>query len=146
MIASRVFKSPKLYLPPTFYVFDVTVYIFLYCISIVTLFYLCVLVTQLCLALCDPTDYSLPGFSVRGTLQARILEWIAILFSRGTSQPRDRTLVSCITGRFFTFKFFCPFTFTLKWLTHHRITILVYSKFDCILYQSVVQFCIILCY
>ena len=108
--------------------------------------YICVLFTQSCLTLCNPTDYSLPGFSVYGTLQARILEWIAILFSRGTSQPRDWTLVSCITGRFFTFKFFCPFTFTLKWLTHHRITILVCSKFDCILYQYVVQFCIISCY
>ena len=43
-----------------------------------------------------------PGFSVRGILLGRILEWIAIPFSRGTSQPRDQTLVSCIAGRFFT--------------------------------------------
>ena len=63
---------------------------------------LCVLVAQSCLTLCNPTDYSLPGFSVHGILQARILEWIAIPFSRGTSQLRDRTLVSCITDRFFT--------------------------------------------
>ena len=61
-----------------------------------------VLVAQSCLTLCDPMDYSLLGFSVHGILQARILDWIAIPFSRGTSQPRDRTLVSCITGRFFT--------------------------------------------
>ena len=60
------------------------------------------LVTQSCLTLCDPTDCSPPGFSVHGILQARILEWIAIPFSRGTSQPRDWTLVSCIAGRFFT--------------------------------------------
>ena len=59
----------------------------------------CVWITQLCPALCDPMNCSLPGFSVHGTLQARILEWIAIPFSRGSSQPRDRTLVSC---RFFT--------------------------------------------
>ena len=52
--------------------------------------------------LCNPTDYNLSGFSVHGILQARILEWIAIPFSRGTSQPRGRTLVSCIAGRFFT--------------------------------------------
>ena len=61
--------------------------------------------TQLCMlcpALCDPMDCRLPGFSVHGILQARILGWVAILFSRGTSQPRDWTLVSCITGRFFT--------------------------------------------
>ena len=61
-----------------------------------------VLVAQSCLTLCDPMDYGLPGFSVHGILQARILEWIAFPFSRGTSQPRDGTLVSCITGRFFT--------------------------------------------
>ena len=47
-------------------------------------------------------DCSLPGSYVHGILQARILEWVAILFSKGSSQPRDRTWVSCITGRFFT--------------------------------------------
>ena len=51
---------------------------------------------------CDPMDYSLPGFSVPGILQARILEWVAISFSRGSSQPRNQTWVSCIAGRFFT--------------------------------------------
>ena len=51
---------------------------------------------------CNPTDCSPPGFSVHGILQARILEWIAIPFSRGASQPRDWTLVSCIAGKFFT--------------------------------------------
>ena len=60
------------------------------------------LVHHSCLTLCDPTDYSLPGFSVHGILQARIPEWIVIPFSRGSSQPRDRTQVSCIAGRFFT--------------------------------------------
>ena len=44
--------------------------------------------------LCDPMDYSLPGFSVHGILQARILEWVAMPFSRGSPQPRDRTHVS----------------------------------------------------
>ena len=52
--------------------------------------------------LCDPMDCSPPGSSVHGILQARILEWVAISFSRGSSQPRDRTQVSCIAGRFFT--------------------------------------------
>ena len=47
-------------------------------------------------------DYSLPASSVYGILQARILEWVAIPFSRGSSQPRDRTQISCIAGRFFT--------------------------------------------
>ena len=47
------------------------------------------LVSQLCLTLCDSMDCSLPGFSVRGILQARILEWVAIPFSKGSSQPRE---------------------------------------------------------
>ena len=50
-----------------------------------------VLVTQPCLTLCDPIDYSLPGSSVRGLLQARILKWIAIPSSRESSRPRNRT-------------------------------------------------------
>ena len=45
---------------------------------------------------------SLPRSSIHGILQARILEWVAIPFSRGSSQPRDQTWVSCIAGRFFT--------------------------------------------
>ena len=61
-----------------------------------------VLVTQSCRTLCDPMDCSLPGCSVHGILQARILEWVAISFSRGTSWPRDQTRVSWITHRFFT--------------------------------------------
>ena len=62
----------------------------------------CVLVAQLYPTLCDPLGYNLPGSSVHGILQARILEWVAISFSRGSSQPRDQTRVSCITGIFFT--------------------------------------------
>ena len=61
-------------------------------------------VTQSCLTLCDPMDCSTPGSSVHVILQARILEWVAILFSRGSSQPRNRTPVSCIAGRFFTIR------------------------------------------
>ena len=49
-----------------------------------------------------PMDYSLPGSSVHGILQARILEWVTIPFSRGFSQPRDQTWVSHIAGKFFT--------------------------------------------
>ena len=60
------------------------------------------LAAQLCPTLCDHMDCSLPGSSVHGTLQARILEWVFIPFSRGSSWPRDRTQVSCITDRFFT--------------------------------------------
>ena len=53
------------------------------------LMYVYVLVAQLCPTLCDPMVYSLPGFSIHGIIQARILEWVAIPFSRGSSQPRD---------------------------------------------------------
>ena len=59
-------------------------------------------VTQSYPTLCDPMDCSLPGSSIHGIFQARILEWVAISFSRGSSQPRDRTLVSHIAGRRFT--------------------------------------------
>ena len=59
-------------------------------------------VTQLCLTLCDPVDCSPPGSSVHGILQARILEWVAMPSSRGSSKPRDQTqisYVSCIGGQ-----------------------------------------------
>ena len=59
-------------------------------------------VAKTCLTLWDPMDRSLPGSSVHGIFQAVVLEWIAISFSRGSSQPRDRTRVSCIVDRRFT--------------------------------------------
>ena len=61
-----------------------------------------VLAAQLCLNLCDTMDCSPPGCSVHGILQARILEWVAIPFSRESSWPKDQTWVSCIAGRLFT--------------------------------------------
>ena len=54
-------------------------------------------VTQSCPALCDQIDYT-----IHGILQARILEWVAFPFSRGSSKPRDRAQVSHIAGGFFT--------------------------------------------
>ena len=60
---------------------------------------------ELCLTLCKAMDCSLPGSSVHGILQARILEWVATPFSRGSSWPRDQTHVfcySCIASGFFT--------------------------------------------
>ena len=59
-------------------------------------------VAQSCLTLCDSMDCSPPGFSTHGVFQARIMEGVAISFSRGSSPPRDRTQVSCIEGRRFT--------------------------------------------
>ena len=52
---------------------------------------------QACRTLCDPVDDK-----VHRILQARVLEWVAVPFSRGSSQPRDRTQISRIGGRFFT--------------------------------------------
>ena len=60
-----------------------------------------VFVAQLYPTLCDPMDCSLPGFSIHGILQGRILEWVAIPFFRGSSWPRDQIQVSWIAGRFF---------------------------------------------
>ena len=73
--------------------------------SIYICVFVCVLVTHLCPTLCNSTDCSSPDSSVHGILQVRILEWVAIPFSRGSSWPRDWTWVSCVsctTGRFFT--------------------------------------------
>ena len=66
-----------------------------------------------------PHGYSSPGSSVLGILQARILEWVAIPFSRGSSQPRDQIQVSPIAGRFFTF-----------WATISPLRGEIYKKID----------------
>ena len=58
--------------------------------------FVALLVTKLCLTLCDPMDFSPPASSVHGILQARILQWVAMPFSRGSSWPRDWTHVFCI--------------------------------------------------
>ena len=59
-------------------------------------------IAQSCPTLCDPMDCSLPGFLVHGIFQARVLEWVAISFSRRSSWPRDRTQISRVVGRHFT--------------------------------------------
>ena len=80
-------------------------------------------------------DYSLPGSSAYGILQARILEWVAILFSGGSSQPRDWTQVSCITGRFFT-------NWAMREALHIWIYIYMYEKWKCLLLSHVWLFVI----
>ena len=64
---------------------------------VVFLLLVCCSVSTLCLTLCDPTDCSRPGSSVHGISQARIVEWVAISFSRGCSRPRDQNRISCIS-------------------------------------------------
>ena len=82
--------------------FLLKVWFFSYIISSKIVHYLYVLVAQLCPTLCDPINCNLPGSSVHRYLQARILEWVAIPFSRGSSWPRNWTQISCTAGKFFT--------------------------------------------
>ena len=84
---------------------DVYVYIYIYIHIFIYMMCVCVCVcvcvhAQWCQTLSDPMDCSLPGSSVHGILQARILEWVAISFSKGSLQPKDWTWVPCIAGRF----------------------------------------------
>ena len=71
-------------------------------LGIKTMINLVTLITQSCPILWDTMDYSPLGSSVHGLLQAKILEWVAISFSRGSSQVRDREWFSCTAGRLFT--------------------------------------------
>ena len=84
------------------------------------------LVTQLYPTLCDPMDYRLPDFYVYEIVQARVLVWVAMPFSRGSSRLRDRTRIFYITGKFFT-----------PWATILEILYWIYNKdeteqFSCI--------------
>ena len=78
----------------------------------------CVLSQSLCLTLCDPMDCSLPDSSVHGIPQAKILKWVAISFSRGSSWPRDPTHICCALciGRLYHWV-----TWEACYLTTHRI-------------------------
>ena len=97
-LSYRLQNSPSpLYRLPTYLPSMATFHFFLPS----TLKYVC-LVTQSCPTLCDLKDCGPPGSSVHGSLQARILEWVAKPSSRGSSQSRDQTQVSGIAGGFFT--------------------------------------------
>ena len=72
--------------------------------------HVCAVTAQSCLTLCGPVDCSPRGSSVHGILQARVLEWVAMASSRGSSQPRDRTCISwisCTDGRVLTTSLSC---------------------------------------
>ena len=87
------------YLPPPWPGSYLITQVHLSCVCV----YVCVcLVAQSCPTLCNPMDCSPPGSSVYGILQARTLKWVPIPFSRGSSQPRGRTWVSCMAVGFFT--------------------------------------------
>ena len=110
---------------------------------------------QSCPTLSDPMDCSPPGSSVPGISQARVLEWVAISFSRGSSQPRDPTQVSCIAGGFFTTeppgKPICWYNMSLifgvpwlwKWVTIHSSWMTIFSHCIHIVFPLVyVYFCV----
>ena len=91
---------------------------------------------QSCPTVCDPVDYSPPGSSVHGILQARILKWVAISFLRGSSPPRDLTQVSHIAGR--RFKLWATREQPPKYWRHK--TIITYShKSTCPMYTEAKQ-------
>ena len=87
-------------------------------------------VTQLCLTLWNPMDCSTSGSSVHGYIHLRMLERIALLFSRVSSWSRDWTLVFCIAGRFFTI-----------WITRESSKV----TFTSVQFSSVAQSCRTLC-
>ena len=95
----------------------------LFKLSLVFVMYKRKWVDQLCLTLCDPMVCSPPDSFVRGILQARILEWVVIPFSRGSSWSRDQIRVSCIAGGFLTIwatKEAWPFRFSQLGFTNNR--------------------------
>ena len=73
-------------------------------------------VAQLYLTLCDPMDCSLPGSSVHGVSQARIQEWVAISYSRRSSQPKDQTSISCISCIACGFFYHCAIWEAHQWM------------------------------
>ena len=95
----------------------------------------CALVAQLCLTLCNPMDSSPSGSSVHGIFQARILHWVVIPFSTGSSQPTVWTQVSWIAGRLFT-----------VWATRKALYMCVYIYTHTHMYTHIhIHICISLC-
>ena len=88
---------------------------------------------SVCPTLCDPMDSSLPGSAVHGIFQAKILEWAAISFSRGSSQPRDQTWVSCVGDRRFTVWATNPSTtshFSFSWCSLKYLLLLISPSYS----------------
>ena len=96
-----IFLFLKIFLLLVFSLIYVIMKSTIYCNDSITYNFCYCLVAKLCLALCNPMDYSPPVSSVHGISQARILEWDAISFSRGSSLHRDWTCVSCPSRQIF---------------------------------------------
>ena len=109
---------------------EITYFLFIY-----------VLVALLYPTLCESMDCSWPCSSVHGILQAEVLEWVAIPFSRGSSHPRGQTQVSCIVGRFFTFwttkeALFVIYRALLKFFQYYKFYGLFFNNLSCIKYYG----------
>ena len=105
-------------------------------------------VAQSCWTFCDPTGCSLLGSSIHGIFQTRELEWIAISFSRGSSQPRDQTWVSRTADRCFTVWATCIYSFKID--SHLRLNIfqkiyIFYSPSSCFVFWYLIYTCIFSC-
>ena len=103
----------------------------------------CCSVTKSCLTLCDPKDCSLPCSSVHRFSQARIVEWVAISSSRGSSWPRDWTHVSCIScvaSRFFVCWATGEANLYREWPVKESCTVPSASAFSLLQYVLVVEY------
>ena len=103
--------------------------------------FVCAKLLQSCPTLGDPVDCSLPGSSVHRILQARILEWVAISFSRGSSKPRDQTHISmfpALAGRFFA-------TRATEYYINNRILVILGLLSDTYVCAQWLQSCPTLC-
>ena len=89
----------------------------------------CCIVTQLSISFATPWTVALPGSSVHGISQARILEWVDIFFSRESSQPRDQTCFSCLAGGFF-FNHWAT-RIEVKWSEVAQLCPTIYDPMDC---------------
>ena len=90
---------------------------------------------------CHPVDCSPPGSSVYRIFQARIVEWIAISFSRGSSRPRNQTKVSCVAGRFFTYwarreAWYIAYLFTMTYIIGNILSVFLWYNQLSMMYFS----------
>ena len=90
---------------------------------------------------CHPVDCSPPGSSVYRIFQARIVEWIAISFSKGSSRPRNQTKVSCVAGRFFTYwerreAWYIAYLFTMTYIIGNILSVFLWYNQLSMMYFS----------